>query len=260
MNAPNQHAAATLGPVVQGHPVRAVEKYGFLVFGVLFILVGLFAFGRATYVRVTRPDSDDVIPLYMAAAPFLLGGGIPLAISLLRWNCFLAIHQGGVYFRDRKREWIVPWSRIDGVYHKILRVFRNDVEIATQDSYTVALHDGSSFTVDYRYEGIEMFGLELMNRVTAMLLPQYQEAFRSGRAVTFGVLGFDGYGVHANGQMLPWQEVESISWKRGLLASERAFVHVKRRGALLAWAKLPVEEVKNYQVMMALASERTYVE
>ncbi|MFO0586078.1 MAG: DUF6585 family protein [Polyangiaceae bacterium] len=260
MSAPNHNAAATLGPVVQEHPIRFVERYGFLVFGGLFILIGLFALGRAVFMLATRPDSDDVITLFMAAAPFLLGGGIPVVIALLRWNCHLAIHQGGVYYRDRKREWIVPWAMIDGVYHKIVRVFRNGVEIATQDNYTVALRDGSSFTVDYRYDNIELFGKELMERVTAMLLPQYLEAFRAGRAVTFGVIGFDGYGIHANGQMLPWQEVEGISWKRGFIASEKAFVHVKRRGALLSWAKLPVEEVKNYQVMMALAAERTYVE
>lgn len=260
MNAPNQNVTAVLGPALQEHRTRPLEIYGFFVFGGLFILIGLFALGRAFYTLATKPGSDDVVTIFMAAVPFLIGGAIPLVVAILRLPNRLAIHQGGVYFRDRKREWIVPWAMIDGVFHKIVRVYRNDVEIATQDEYTIALHDGTAFTVDYRFEAIDMFGLEIMNRVTAMLLPQYLEAFRAGRAVTFGVIGLDGYGVHANGQFLPWQEVESISWKRGLLSSESAFVHIKRRGNLLAWMKLPVEQVKNYQVMMAIAAERAYVE
>lgn len=260
MNAPSQNAAAVLGPALQEHRTRALDIYGFLTFGVLFILIGIFALGRALYTLATKPGSDDFIVGFIAAIPFLLGGAIPTILAILRLPYRLAIHQGGVYYRDRKREWIVPWAMIDGVYHKILRIFRDGVEIATQDEYTVALHDGSGFTVDYRFEGIDMFGKELMDRVTGLLLPQYLEAFRAGRAVTFGIIGLDGYGVHANGQFLPWQEVESITWTRGILSSERAYVQIKRRGALLAWSKLPVEQVKNYQVMMAIAAERTYVE
>ena len=252
-------AAALLGPLVREHRTRTTYLAALFVLGGLFTLFGLYAAGRGIYEFAKAPSGEKAILGALMALPFLLSGSIALLWALLRLPLRVALHQGGVYYRNRKGEWAVPWAMIDGVYQKILRIYRAGVEVDVRDVYTIALQDGTMLEVDYHFEDVDAFGNALVGYVTEMLLPRCQQAFRAGQTLSFGALGIDRNGVHAEGKSLPWGEVESLSWKQGILSSDKAFLQIKRVGGLLAWAKVPIERVKNYSVLMAVASEMARV-
>jgi hypothetical protein len=252
-------AVAILGPLVREHKTRTTYLAGIFVLGGLFSLFGLYAAGRGIYEFAKAPSGEKALLGALMAAPFLLVGAIALIWALLRLPLRVALHQGGVYYRSRKGEWAVPWPMVDGVYQKILRIYRAGVEVDVRDVYTIALQDGTMLEVDYHFEDVDAFGNALVGYLTDRLLPHCQQAFRAGQTLTFGVVGIDRNGVHADGKSLPWGEVESVSWKQGILSSDRAFLQIKRVGGLLAWAKVPVERVKNYAVLMAIVSEMARV-
>ncbi|MEZ4311578.1 MAG: hypothetical protein R3F14_26390 [Polyangiaceae bacterium] len=41
----------------------------------------------------------------------------------------LTVHQGGFQYRDSRGQSVVPWTSIDGVYQKIVRVYRAGQEV-----------------------------------------------------------------------------------------------------------------------------------
>ena len=259
MSTDSHEATAILGPLIQEHKTRTTYLVGFFAVGGLFSLFGLFAAGRGIYEFVKDPSGEKAVLGALMTAPFLLTGVICLVWALLRLPQRACLHQGGLYFRNRKGEWAVPWAMIDGIYQKILRVYRADQEVDVRDVYTIALRDGTMLEVDYHFADIDAFGAAMTHHIERMLLPPCQQAFQAGHPVPFGVVTIDRQGVHANGKSLSWGEVESFAWKQGILASDRAFLQIKRTGGLLAWAKLPIEQIKNYSVLMALASEMTRI-
>ena len=259
MSTDNHDVTALLGPIVQEHRTRSSYLWGLLASGGALLAIGLLAAGKAFFALVKDPTSDDVIVSGITAAPFLLAGALLLVLGLFRLPQRACVHQGGLYFRNRKGEWAVPWAMIDGVYQKVLRVYRGDEEIDVRDVYTIDLRDGTRLEVDFHFEAIDAFGAMIAHQLDVLLLPALQQAFRAGQALSFGPVTIDRSGVHTGGKSLSWGEVEAFSWRRGILSSERAFLQIKRTGGLLAWAKVPIEQIKNYSILMALASEVTRV-
>jgi hypothetical protein len=149
---------------------------------------------------------------------------------------------------------------IDGVYQKIVRVYQAGVEVDVRDVYTIALRDGRALVVDYHFADIAEFGNAITGTVARNLLPAFQQAFRAGQTLDFGAVAIDQRGISADGKGLPWGQVESLSWRQGILASDRGFLQIRRAGGLLAWAKVPIERIKNYSLLMEIAATMARIE
>ncbi|MEZ4311577.1 MAG: DUF6585 family protein [Polyangiaceae bacterium] len=105
-----------------------------------------------------------------------------------------------------------------------------------------------------RWTTSKSFGTTLNNVLTEIALPRTATP-SAAATLDFGTVRPDGHGVHIHDKSLAWPEVQSISWKEGLLSSSEAYLMIRRHGGLLAWTKLPIEEVKNYPVLMAIAAD-----
>jgi hypothetical protein len=246
---------ALLGPLVREHRTRWTYILAVAAVALLFGIVAVTGTARVA-VRILEDPSGETVTLgLMTTLPFWIAGAIAGVWVLRRVKKVIVLHQGGFHYRDGAREHVVPWQTIDGIYQRIVRVYSVGEEVDVRDEYTICLRDGTSLSFDYHFQDVEAFGGALTSAVTTLALPWYRQAFRAGHPIDFGPVRLDGYGVHTSGKSLPWHEVEGISWKAGILASDRAFLMVRRRGGLLAWAKVPVEEIKNYQVLMAIAAD-----
>lgn len=259
MSDEHNEAAELLGPLVREHRTRKTCLWTHLITGGVFSLFGLGVAGKGIFAFAKEPTRENAVLWSLLSVPFLLSGGFVVISALLRLPLRVALHQGGLYYRGRRGEWAVPWPTIDGVYQKVLRVDQVGIGVAVRDVYTIALQDGTMLEVDHHFADVDAFGDALVHQVTHMLLPGHQEAFRAGQTLRFGDVGIDKGGIHADGKSLPWGEVESLSCKQGILATDKSFLQIKRVGGLLAWAKVPVEKVKNYDVLMRIASEMTRI-
>lgn len=251
----HQSPTGPLGLLVREHRLRWTYIFAIGLVGGLLTLGGLVGFCAVLFRLIAEGASDDTIVALCAALVFLLAGTITLLWGAVRFRRIVRLYQGGFVYKDRKSERTIPWNDIDGVYQKIVRVYQLGVEVDVQDTYTIALRDGARIQVDFHFADIDAFGTAVTNAVTALLLPGARQAFHAGYPVEFGPVRLDYNGVHAQGKFLPWNDVQGISWKQGILSSNRAFLQIRRVGGLLAWAKLPIEEIKNYSVLIALAAD-----
>lgn len=255
MTASPGDASAVLGPVIREHRTRLTYLLGVTGAGLLLSLVGVL--GAVQFVRRALQDlSGETVAIgLLTTLPFLLSGGLTLWWAARRFGKVVTLHRGGFHYRDTSGELVVPWRAVDGVYQKIVRVYRAGVEVDVRDVYTIALTGGRTLEIDYHFEDVEAFGYALTTALAEQHLPAYRQAFAAGQPLDFGPILVDGRGIAAGGKTLSWQEVESVSWKAGILSSDRAFVQIKRVGGLLAWAKVPVEQVKNYHVLVAIVAD-----
>lgn len=255
MSASPSDASTVLGPALRAHRMRLSYLLGTAGIGLVLALAALL--GAAQFVRrmLEDPSGETLALGLLTTLPFLLGGGGALWWAARRFGTVVALHQGGFYYKDRSGEWVVPWSAIDGVYQKIVRVLRAGVEVDVRDVYTIALFDGRTLDIDYHFEDVESFGYDLTTALADQRIDACRQAFQAGEPLDFGAIRVDRSGIAADGKTLPWQEVESVSWKAGILSSDRAFMQIKRAGGLLAWAKVPVERIKNYQVLVSILAD-----
>lgn len=246
---------ALLGPLVREHRTR--WSYVLAVVTLALVLGGMGVLGAVRFAERASedPSRDTWILGLLTTAPFLLGAALAGVWAARRIHKVVRLHHGGLHHRDAKGERAVPWRSVDGVYQRIVRVHRAGEDVDVRDEYTIALRDGTALEIDYHFDEVEAFGSAVTAAVTELLLPVHRDALRAGETLDFGPIRLDAGGVHTGDRRLPWDEVESISWKAGILASDTAFLMVRRRGGLLAWAKVPVEQIKNYPVLMAIAAD-----
>jgi hypothetical protein len=248
-------ASAVLGPALRKHGTRLSYLLTTTGIGLFFTLAGAVAVVQFVRRALEDPSGETLAVGLLTSVPFLLAGGLTLWWASRRFGKVVTVHQGGFHYRDRKGEWVVPWHAVDGVYQKIVRVLRAGVEVDVRDEYTIALFDGRTLEIDYHFEDVDAFGYALTTALTGQRLAGARQAFAAGQALDFGAVLLDRSGIAADGKTLPWHEVESVSWKAGILSSDRAFVQIKRVGGLLAWAKVPVERVKNYHVFVSIVAD-----
>jgi len=139
-------------------------------------------------------------------------------------------------------------------------VYQAGLEVDVRDVYTIGLCDGTFVEVDYHFAEVDELGSFLVGTMTDRLLPGHRQAFRAGQPLDFGAVVIDLRGIHTDGKSLSWGEVESLSWKQGILSSDKGFLQIRRASGLLAWAKVPIERIKNYPLLMAIASEMARIE
>jgi hypothetical protein len=235
-------------------------------FGVGFTAIGLFALARLLWLLFRSTSSDMLVPQVIATVAFFLPGVIALVWSLRRYRRVVTLFEGGLFVTDaRGRGRAIAWHDVNGVTHKILRVYEPQMLgesrlVDIQDEYTLLLRNSEKVHIDYHFADVDALGQVILQRTTEALLPAMRQAFYAGQSLGFGPIAIDRHRVHVGGSALGWEEITSLAWKTGLLASDRAYLHVNRAGAWMAWAKVPVDEVVNYQVLMALARELHKVE
>jgi hypothetical protein len=253
-------STSILGPPLRTFRVRPAYLIGVGAVGVGFTGMGLLAFVRLIVSIVLR-DEDMIVIGGLASVAFLLPAAIAVVWVLRRYRRAVTVCPGGLFLTDaRGRGRSIAWHDVNGVTHKLLRVVENPIlgvaqEVGVRDEYTLFLRNQEQIHIDYHFADVDALGAAILDQTTATLLPAMRQAFHGGQSLGFGPIAIDRQRVHFKGNSLGWDEVKSLEWKTGVLASDRAYLHVNRAGAWLAWAKVPVEEVVNYRVLMALARE-----
>lgn len=253
-------ATSLLGPPLRTFRIRPAYLIGVGAVGVGFTGMGLLALVRLI-VSLVRADEGMIVIGAIASVAFLLPAVIAIVWVLRRYRRAVTVCAGGLFITDaRGNGRSIAWHDVNGVTHKLLRVYEQSMlgvaqEVGVRDEYTLFVRNQEQIHIDYHFADVDALGGAILEQTTATLLPAMRQAFFSGQSLGFGPIAIDRQRIHVKGNSLGWEEVTSLEWKTGVLASDRAYLHVNRVGAWLAWAKVPVEELVNYRVLMEIARE-----
>jgi hypothetical protein len=159
------------------------------------------------------------------------------------------LHENGLLIARGGTAQACPWDTVTEVYQRLTTVTAYGIPLRTSHRYTLNTRGGDTYQFNNNLVGIEELGPAIAVGVAAHLLPGAREVCRAGLTVTFGKLHVGRVGIgEVNGELLPWNDVQEIGCHEGYLS-------VVARGRWLNWCNIPVANIPNLLVLLALVDE-----
>jgi len=212
---------------------------------VFLVIVGLFFATVGALVFLNTAHPIWVVMIF----------GLAL-LAVAGWQIYSVIHnrdlrvvvfeKGFVCVRGGKKH-VVPWDEITGVYqHNVNVYYRNALMYTshgTSHTYTVWTEDRTHLVLNDKIANIEALGTMIQKQATESLLPDYLSDYEDGERLGFNLLRLSKEGISKSGQLLPWDQVESVGLARGVII-------VRRLGAKANWATQSVAMTPNLFVFL----------
>lgn len=137
----------------------------------------------------------------------------------------------------------VRWDRVR-LYEKKVQLVINDTPAPVQHT-CVAMAPGARVTVTDFYEGGTTWAPAMQRAVLRAQGATAQKAFLAGEVLDFGEFDLSTAGITYRRQLLPWAQVERVTFGMGIVA-------VTKSGDSTSWARAQVDSVPNLSVFAAL--------
>ncbi len=234
-----------LGPEKSEHPIKAWNKWGNLILGVLLTGAGVAALLIAVM-------SASIATGFIFLACLGLGGWC-LWSAWNDWGQAAAVFDRGIAVARGEDVREIPWEEVTAVWQAITRHHTYGVHTGTTYLYSMQLADDTIYKFDGRYKDIEALGKAIQTNVTNTLYPKYIAALKAGSRLEFGPLALDYNKLYSGKKELSWDEVKSVKIQGG-------YVSVKKDKGWLRWASAGVPQIPNFFILYALLKEFGLVE
>jgi hypothetical protein len=111
--------------------------------------------------------------------------------------------------------------------------------------YTFSRTDGTRFIINHVFQHAEELGATIEKEVTQRLLPALLKAYYRGDVLCFGIFSVSQRGLSAEGQTLPWSELDEFLVQRGVLL-------IKQNKMKRNWLAVSLRDTPNLCVLEAL--------
>lgn len=140
------------------------------------------------------------------------------------------------------------WEEIQSVQQEMNTGSRERAG-AVRHRFTISRRDGTQMS----FEGIpkvRALGEQIQQESLKYLLPPVLKTYHSGQPVTFGSLTLSGEGVNNGKETVPWVEIKGVEIdKNGQLV-------FTAQGRWFSFAKMPIADIPNVHVLLALVRQR----
>ncbi|MFE5977882.1 DUF6585 family protein [Streptomyces sp. NPDC056460] len=217
--------------------------------GVLGVFLGWLAVSYAIEDQREQGAWYFSLPLLVLAAIPLGFVGFFLSAWLFRPRppqIWVAWYEHGVLrHTDRGETEPYTWDEIAAVTRQDIRV-TNGITGAGTHRLTIEAEHGAEIVVGDEFDGIVPFAEGLCDAFSRARVPRDAARLEAGERIGFGVVGIDLSGITQGGRRIPWQEVERVDVRQGV-------VEIRRRGDRTPWTTLPAPGFPNLAVFLTLA-------
>ena len=137
----------------------------------------------------------------------------------------------------------IRWDRVR-LYEKKVQQVMNGIPGPVQHT-CVATAPGASVTVTDFYQGGTTWAPAMQRAVLRAQGATAQKAFLAGEVLDFGEFDLSSAGITYRKQLVPWAQVEKVTYGMGIVA-------VTKTGDSSSWARAMVDSVPNLSVFAAL--------
>jgi hypothetical protein len=226
----------TFGPVPRS--VKTTHTVGSIC-----IVLGAVAFVGGIVLAIT---SDAGMLCLSAIGLALVAFGVwAVRRSQADASLSVALYNQGLVYSVRGDQQVYRWDDLSEIWQVIFTPRHGDYGMRTSHTYRLVAHDGRRLTLDDRVEGITELGQALQKAASPHQLEAALARFAQGETLTFGRLSVGGEGLTLGRRTLAWGDLASAQ-----LSCNHVYITAKGRKA--TWAGLPVRELPNVLVLLAL--------
>jgi hypothetical protein len=234
-----------------GEPIAAFRAGGgryaaLVIFGILAVLLGLAFLAGAVLLLVAGPGKGHtpVAKVVILGIACLSGGVATLRQARsVRGLSVYAFADGVARLQGAKAE-VMRWDDVNTV-KRIPNAKAEGMTLARPTQLILTGRDGRELVFNESLSRLGDLRKLVEERTLRTMLPAAQEAFDGGAAIGFGKLGVSPDGIHHGNKTLPWEDLKEAKVEDGSLV-------VRSAGAWLAFCKVPLGEVPNSHVLLAL--------
>ncbi|MBN2086178.1 MAG: hypothetical protein JW748_13245 [Anaerolineales bacterium] len=234
-----------LGVEKSEHPIKAWNRWGNLILGVLLTGAGI-----AALLVAVMSASMTAGFLFLACLGF---GGWCLWSAWHDWSRAVAVFDRGIAVARGEDVRQVPWEEVAAVWQSITKHYTHGVYTGTTYLYSVQLADDTIYKFDGKHKDIEGLGKAIQTNVTNTLYPKYIAALKVGSRLEFGPLALDYNKLYSGKKELNWDDVKSVKIQGG-------YVSVKKDKGWFRWTNVGVPQIPNFFILYALLKEFGLVE
>lgn len=226
----------TFGPVRRS--VRATRSIGLIC-----IVLGVVALVGGIVLAIT----SDAGMLCLSAIGLAL---VAFGVWAVRWSraytdLRVALHEQGLVYSAGGEDQVYRWDELAEIGQVIITPRHGDYDRRTSHTYRLVTHDGRKLVLNDRLQGITDLGQALQKAASPRLLEAALARFAQGETLTFGKLSVGREGLTLGRRTLAWGDLASAQ-----LSGNHVYITAKGRKA--TWAGLPVRELPNVLVLLAL--------
>jgi hypothetical protein len=227
---------STYKPVLSNVLVILGIVVGVTILDVLLIYVIIVTISYIIYVLAAIPIAAIIFGIYAVndrnLRVYQFANGLIRAkgkrLDVIRWDQVAFLIQNG---GSKGSEWADAGS---GVFHR---------NVDGLYSITVQRTDGVKFHFGGTLRHATQLIQTIQEAVTEVHLPQAVTTFNAGSSVTFGPFILNSQGLSKGGEVVPWNEIQSVNVKSDVLI-------IKRVGKAFFWASVKISKIPNALVFM----------
>ncbi len=182
-----------------------------------------------------------VITLVGAVLIWLIG--LPARRRRRAWRVYVFSH-GFVFMRGNQPD-ISRWEEIQAIWHQVKYRSYGEYGREVRHVYVIEHFDGRRTVFDDKIRKVQKLGDLLGELITNAMWPRALASYNAGNVLPFGPLSVSRQGVGSGGALLPWAALKEIK-------CDGEEVKIHQKGKLLNWAKVPVGDIPNAPLFLAL--------
>jgi hypothetical protein len=247
------------GGVYQG---RKLSRWGSLISVGLFLGGALIVlvYGLVNTYQKWQNHGPAIInktlmgPIIISVTLFLIG--LFAALSALNaWKVGLVIYQNGIAYRVRKRIRAWQWDEIDSITIAVTKNYFSGIYTGTSHFYTLNHKDGEKIILNDTIENIEELGAHINKNVFPVIYKRKAEIYNRGQLCDFGPVRISkSDGIQIKRKKYPWDMVENISIRKGILSIK------KKDGGWFSGISVPASTIPNLEVLLSMVDQIIGVE
>ncbi len=203
-----------------------------------------------------------VIPLFFVLIMLFIVGAAIFGIVRAYQNRVMRVmvYDEGLVYVGRENGRVIHWRDVLAVWHNVVVHTHTSTDgqgntstsTSVSHTYILSCSDGSSLKLDQTFGKLRQLGKMIEMETARYLFPGAFGLFQAGRPVPFGPLALAPYGLYYGQEMLPWNELKSVT-----INENYGQVVIKKQGKLFRWASVKLGEVPNVEVFRALLQRAT---
>ncbi|MFE9927248.1 DUF6585 family protein [Streptomyces sp. NPDC005774] len=137
------------------------------------------------------------------------------------------------------------------VLQEITERYANGIYVGTTYVYTLYREHGTPLKVTEFYAQPERWGPAFQQEITRTQMPRLLATLQQGQTLAYGGISVNLSGVATTKGSLTWPEIEKVEISQGTLV-------LRKSGKKLPWARVPVKEIPNLFLFLALVDQVRY--
>ncbi len=181
---------------------------------------------------------------------FTIGGIVGIVHRLQQiHNHTYTFERGMLLKRGEQAPVVYHWEEIEAIW-RVPPLFNSQSKQAMSSrrlyAHRLQLRNGASYMLTRFNIKQDALGKIVEEQIVPAQLPAVVEAYQAGQTITFGQVRVSRQGISVGAQLLPWDQVKSVS----LLGSRLVIYDITRRKP---WCSLPEKKIPNLFLLFALA-------